>query len=250
MIRTGLIGYPVQHSYSPKLFEEFFQREGIQNALYQVFPLKDLNKLRDLITKYPDLIGLNVTIPHKTNVLSYLDEISEEALAVQAVNTISINKHKEKLYLKGFNTDISGFEHMLNKYLNKPPEGALVLGTGGASNAVTFVLKNHNIPFKIISRHRSKGNLTYDDISRDHIAHYPLIINCTPAGMHPRTKETPPFPFMLLNTENTIFDLIYNPAETKLMQMAKIRGAMAYNGLTMLKNQGLASWKIWKNNLI
>lgn len=250
MIRAGLIGYPVQHSQSPQLFENFFQREGIQHAVYQTFPVKDLSKLRDLIRNYPDLIGLNVTIPHKTDILSYLDEVSDEALSVGAVNTVSINRQKNTLRLKGYNTDIKGFEGMLSKYLNKPPEGALILGSGGASKSVAFVLKNHNIPFKIISRRPGKGDLLYDKITQNHLSLYPLIINCTPAGMEPYTNEIPPIPVELFTANNTVFDLVYNPRETKLMQEAQMRGAKVYNGLTMLEMQGKASWEIWKKNLM
>mgnify|MGYP000358995960 CR=1 FL=1 len=250
MIRTGLIGYPVQHSHSPQLFEKIFQREGFQHAVYQTFPVKDLSKLHDLILDYPDLIGLNVTIPHKTDILSCLDEVSDEALSVGAVNTVSINRQKNTVYLKGYNTDIKGFEGMLSKYLKKTPQGALVLGSGGASKAVAFVLKNHNIPFQIISRNPAKGDLSYGKITQNHISLYPLIINCTPAGMAPNTNKIPPIPVELLNADNTIFDLVYNPRETKLMQEAQMRGAKVYNGLTMLEMQGLASWKIWKNNLM
>lgn len=246
MIKTGLIGYPLEHSQSPQLFEEIFQKQEIRDASYQLFPLENLVYLHDLIANHPDLIGLNVTIPHKVDILSYLDEIDNEALSVNAVNTIKIDIHGKKPCLKGYNTDINGFESMLETYAKTPVKGALVLGSGGASKAVTFVLKKHNIPFKVVSRNPSKGTLVYDEISNELLNYYPLIINCTPAGMYPQTGEAPPIPFELLNEQHFLFDLIYNPAETKLMREAKMRGAEVYNGLTMLKNQALASWKIWQ----
>lgn len=216
---------------------------------YELFPLEHIEDLPQLLAQNPDLRGLNVTIPHKETVIPYLDELDETARIIGAVNCIKILGNGR---LKGFNTDAIGFEHSLK---NTPGfttySHAYILGTGGASKAIAFVLQKLNIPFKFVSRlPKHKSEITYDSLPTYHsslITHNSsLIINCTPLGTFPNIAEMPPIPLEILKPGNLVFDLVYNPAETLLLHEAKKRGCFVQNGLEMLHLQAEAAWEIWQ----
>jgi shikimate dehydrogenase len=255
----GLIGWPLGHSFSQKFFTEKFAREGVADARYDLFPLENIADLPDLLSKNPDLRGLNVTIPHKETVIPFLDELDETARAVGAVNCLKIENQK----LRGFNTDVYGFGSSLINFfqdndradflqensLHRPwPEEALILGTGGAAKAVAFVLKMLGIAFQFVSRHPAAENqISYKTLHLLPSALCPLIINTTPLGMLPQENTCPDLPFERLSTEHFVCDLVYNPAETLLLRRARERGCAVKNGLEMLHLQAEASWAIWRN---
>lgn len=241
----GLIGYPLGHSFSQKYFSEKFAREGIADTRYELFPLENIADLPNLLLKNPDLRGLNVTIPHKEAVMPFLDELDETARAVGAVNCIKNENQK----LTGFNTDVIGFEKTLEighwMLENKP---VLILGTGGASKAVAYVLKKRGISYQFVSRSPKKENqISYDDLPLV-IHQSSFIINTTPLGMAPRTDACPDLPFERLTAEHFVYDLIYNPAETLLLQRARAQGCNVKNGLEMLHLQAEAAWEIWQKD--
>jgi shikimate dehydrogenase len=243
----GLIGYPLGHSFSKRYFSEKFDREGRTNHRYELFPLEHLEALPALLHQYPHLQGLNVTIPYKEQVLAYCDWIHPEALAIGAVNTLKIQDGR----LEGYNSDVFGFKHSLLDWLpsdNRPAE-ALVLGTGGAAKAVGFVLSQLGISFQMVSRNPERAPLTYEQLTRDVIQNHHLIINTTPLGMAPDTTKAPDLPYQLITANHYIYDLIYNPAETRLMHLGKARGAEVKNGLEMLYLQAERSWSIWNDQV-
>lgn len=240
----GLIGYPLSHSFSKKYFTEKFSKENIPGCHYELFPLEDIGHFPELVRTHPDLAGLNVTIPYKQLVIPYLDELDQAAAAVGAVNTISVINGK----LKGYNTDVYGFElslrHLLSSGKNRPDK-ALVLGSGGAAQAVTFVLRKLNIDYKTVSRSSDKGNFTYNDLNDKIIGEHLLIINTTPLGMSPNINNLPLIPYPSLGPEHFLFDLVYNPAVTAFLEKGKIAGAATSNGLEMLYLQAEKAWDIW-----
>ncbi len=243
----GLIGYPLGHSFSQKYFTEKFAREGIAGARFELFPLPDIAGLPALLAAHPDLRGLSVTIPHKETVIAYLDDLDETARAVGAVNCIRIENGR----LTGFNTDVTGFEQSLF-----PPSGerqtaggttALILGTGGASKAVAYVLKKRGIPFRFVSRNPvGENRISYDDFHHLAPDRYFLIVNTTPLGTFPDVDNCPDVPFGQLSSKHLVYDLVYNPPETLLLQRARTRGCSVKNGLEMLQLQAEAAWKIWQ----
>jgi shikimate dehydrogenase len=244
MRRYGLIGYPLSHSFSEKYFSEKFRRENITDAAYQLYPIEQVSEITGLIENIPNLCGLNVTIPHKEKVMRFLDEIDEEALAVGAVNCVHIKDGKAK----GYNTDVYGFRMSIKPFLENKFERALVLGTGGASKAVTHVLRSWNIPYYLVSRTKSTGHVfSWDEVNEDVIRHFKLIINATPLGMFPKIIDAPPLPFEAIGKEHFLYDLVYNPEETRFMAEGKSRGAVVMNGMKMLEWQAIRSWEIWNS---
>ncbi|TNE62596.1 MAG: shikimate dehydrogenase [Bacteroidetes bacterium] len=250
MQRYGLIGYPLGHSFSQRYFTEKFAREGISDARYELFPLPDIKALPALIAAHPDLRGLNVTIPHKVTVLNYLDARDDTARDAGAVNVIRIRDGR----LEGFNSDVLGLEISLQqlddgKWL-LPATGsgpvALILGTGGAARAVACVLRRAGLTYRIISRQAGAGRLTYDDLHQLDFTEIRLIFNATPLGMYPDTENCPNLPFDKLHAAQLVYDLVYNPTETLLLQRARARGAAVKNGLEMLRLQAEAAWAIWQ----
>ena len=237
----GLIGYPLTHSFSPAWFTEKFAKEGI-DAIYKAYPLERIQIIEDLLANYP-LRGLNVTIPYKHRVMQYLDEIDETAKAVGAVNCIDI-RHGIK---KGYNTDVIGFEKSLTPLLLPHHTKALVLGTGGAAQAVNYVLDKLGISRTSVSRGEREGVITYEDLTEETIAEHTLIINTTPVGMSPETDAAPPIPYAAITEKHLLYDLIYNPAETKFLHLGKQQGATTKNGHEMLVLQAEASWDIWSH---
>lgn len=253
MNRYGLIGHPLGHSFSKAYFTEKFEKEGL-DCEYQNFDLEEISLIQPLVADHPDLKGFNVTIPYKEAIIPYLNEIDETAKEIGAVNTVKVLPNGQ---LKGFNTDINGIEVTLLgaislrgalKGTSVTPEGGyvvLILGTGGASKAVQYVLKKHHLPYHLVSRDPNKGHFTYETLTPAIIKKHLLIINATPVGMAPNIDETPAIPYEALTSQHILFDLIYNPEETQFLRNGKAKGAQTINGLTMLHAQAEASWKTW-----
>lgn len=240
-IRTyGLIGYPLGHSFSPKYFEEKFSVEGREDAQYLSFPLEKIEDFPKLLASY-NLSGLNVTIPYKRQIIPYLDQLSPIAKETQAVNCIVFSKSK----LIGHNTDVIGFEMSLLPLIGISKQKALILGTGGAAQAVAYVLKNLSIPYHFVSRESSNEALSYSEASK-RLMEFKLIINTTPIGMSPKLDECPFEDLSLLGKKHLCYDLIYNPEKTKFLQLAEAQGAKVKNGLEMLEIQANESWKLWQ----
>lgn len=246
----ALIGYPLTHSFSKKYFTEKFEREGISNCRYELFELPDYKNFPDLIASHPDLIGLNVTIPHKQNIIPFLDELDAASAArIGAVNTIKILADGR---LKGYNTDYYGFRLSLEQWLqslNLSIEGlkALVLGNGGAAKAVFAALEDIQISYQIVSRQKTATTITYEDLTKDVIASHHLIINTSPVGTYPKVDECPVIPYEWLNEKHLLYDLVYNPAETLFLKKGKQQNAQTHNGLPMLQLQAEKAWEIWNN---
>ena len=241
MRRYGLIGHPLKHSLSRHLFNEKFEYEGL-DCLYQHFDLKTLEELDEVMERYPDLCGFNVTIPYKEAIIPLLDEIDTVAQDVGAVNVVKITEGK----LKGYNTDVYGFEKLLNRAINgKTIDHALVLGTGGASKAVQYVLKQKGIPFSTVSRDDAKGDFTYDTLNDDILRQNHLIINTTPLGMAPQIDNFPDLHYQALTNKHILIDLIYNPKETSFMELGKTWGAKVYSGMQMFEEQAKQTWEIF-----
>lgn len=242
----GLIGFPLSHSFSANYFSRKFVKEQISEVEYRHFPLSSISLLTELIEKQPDLQGFNITIPYKIEVLPFLNEISEEAAAIGAVNCVRITRMTGKIILKGYNTDVYGFRESLIPLLKPHHTHALVLGTGGASKAVCYTLKELGIGYSLVSRNGlNERNLTYSSLTKKDIDTSLLIINTTPVGMHPDTTACPAIPYQFLSSGHLLFDLIYNPAETTFLRMGKKYGATTNNGLQMLELQAEKSWEIW-----
>jgi shikimate dehydrogenase len=242
----GLIGATVSHSFSKAYFDEKFFREGLRDFHYELFPLNNIKEIEALLKDTKGLAGLNVTIPYKEQVLKYLDEVDGFAKKIGAVNVIKIKDGK----LKGFNTDSDAFHETIVKWLPKDKTfKALILGTGGSSKAVQEALKKLGIEFKVVSRKAKKGDLTYEDLEKNPaiITDSLLVINTTPLGMSPNTETMPPIDFEQIMPEHYVYDLIYNPARTMLLQKAEMRNATIKNGLEMLHFQAEKSWIIWNN---
>ncbi|MGI8893843.1 MAG: shikimate dehydrogenase family protein [Bacteroidia bacterium] len=245
MKKLGLIGFPLSHSFSQKYFNNKFSKENIPGFQYLHFQIENIDQLKEILIQNPDLIGLNVTVPYKREVISFLDDMDPIALEVGAVNTIKISKKQDTFYLKGFNTDIIGFERSLLPLLQEHHKNALILGTGGAAGAVAYVLKKFNIDYKFVSRNKEKKFLHYSDLTEETIRKNKLIINTTPVGTTPRTEEYPEIPYFAITSDHLLYDLIYNPAETQFLRKGKKREAIVKNGLQMLEIQAEESWKIW-----
>jgi shikimate dehydrogenase len=245
----GLIGYPLTHSFSKDFFTRKFSSEKIKNAGYENFPLKNILDFPALIDANPDLLGLNVTIPYKEQIIPYLNQMDPVAEEIGAVNTIRFEHEGIKRILKGFNTDAYGFRCSLEDIMQpcQTITKALILGTGGASKAVAFSLKQMNIEFAFVSS-SSKSALSYEELDMDIIENCDLIINTSPLGTFPNVSECPAIPYKYLNDTHILFDLVYNPSLTLFLQKGKEQGATACNGLKMLEYQALKSWEIWNKN--
>lgn len=238
----GLIGKTLHHSFSRRYFSEKFRSDGI-TALYRNFELKDLAEEIPLLKNDSEIQGLNVTIPYKTDIIPFLDNITEECREIEACNCIKIKAGK----WTGYNTDIIGFEKSFAPHLKPYHKKALILGTGGASKAVVFVLKKLNIDFLKVSRNGYPHSpvISYDDITPDLMKEYKVVINTTPLGTVPDIDEYPKIPFESVTDQHYFFDLIYNPAKTKFLRLAESRGAFIENGERMLSIQAEESWEIW-----
>lgn len=250
----GLIGFPLTHSFSEKYFSEKFLRENISDVSYKLFPIDSIEKLPELISANPNLAGLNVTVPYKEKVIPFLDELDETAKAVGAVNTIHfVTLSDSRRATKGFNTDVHGFRQSIKPFLTSAHERALILGTGGASKAVEYVLKQIGVDCIFVSREKKsipgKTILTYDELNSYVIDSCKLIINCSPVGTFPNVNEYPKLPYESISKEHLLYDLVYNPAETEFLKKGKANGAETMNGLDMLKMQAEKAWEIWNSKI-
>lgn len=245
MKKLGLIGYPLGHSFSKKFYLEKFERENITDFHYDLYPVEDISSFPQLFERDLAFYGFNVTIPHKRNVMRFLNEFSPEAAEINAVNCVQIRWQGGKPYLKGFNTDAFGFEQSLRPLLQRQHTSALIFGNGGAAQAVLFVLNKLGIPFKTVSRNKSNGDLTYTELTENMIASHKLLINCSPVGTFPHIEDAPDIPYEGIGSEHLLYDLIYNPEETAFLQKGKKQGATIKNGLEMLILQAEKNWEIW-----
>ena len=243
MRQFGLIGYPLGHSFSASFFSAKFKEEGIE-ASYRNFPLESTAGFPGLLEKEPDLTGLNVTVPHKQHIIPYLDKLSPTADAIRAVNTISIKRDGNSLILEGDNTDVSGFRKSLQEHLKPHHRKALVLGTGGSSKAIRYVLGQLDIDVIQVSRSAGEGRIPYENVDEAMLESTSLIINTTPLGMYPQVHTLPPIPYEALGPSHLLFDLVYNPERTAFLKRGENYGAECVNGYDMLIYQALASWEI------
>ena len=245
----GLIGFPLLNSSSPAYFEKKFLKEGLRGYRYDLFPMESIQGLPGLIRANPEIRGLNVTIPHKVAVIELLQELDPVAEAVAAVNTIDVFHSQEKTILKGYNTDVTGFEQSLIPLLKPFHKRALVLGTGGASRAVSFVLERLGIPVTFVSRKPANADqLCYEDVNSEIIGRHQLIVQTSPLGKHPDAGTYPSLPYQYLRTDHLLYDLNYNPGTTRFLQFGAQYGATVKNGLEMLHLQADASWNIWRKS--
>jgi shikimate dehydrogenase len=260
MKKFGLIGFPLSHSFSKVFFTEKFKREGLTDHSYELFPLPDISGLEDLIRENPGICGLNVTIPHKIGVMYYLDQIDEAAKKIDAVNCIKVMNGRpvkdffageisaSPAVLHGYNTDAYGFEASLRPLLKKHHQQALILGNGGASRAVIYVLEKLGIAHLTVTRRRAlAGQINYGQLSPEIMKGYSVIINTTPLGMSPHTHTFPEIPYGQLTDSHLLYDLVYNPEETQFLKKGREQGATVKNGLEMLYLQAEKSWEIWNS---
>lgn len=244
----GLIGFPLSHSFSAAYFAEKFRQQGITDARYDLYPISDINQLKNLINDNHELIGLNVTIPYKQQVLPFLSESDEAVRETGATNTIKIVREGPEPVVIGYNTDVYGFAGSLKPLITSPPgnKKALVLGTGGASRAVEWVLKRLGFVVIQVSRKPSRqGQISYEQISAALMEETKIIVNTSPLGMYPVVDDFPRIPYRYVTPEHILYDLIYNPEETVFLKKGKERGAVIKNGLQMLQLQADKSWEIW-----
>ena len=277
MTTYGLIGYPLGHSFSRKFFTEKFEKEEI-DAQYLNFEIPSIEEFPEIIKNNPELRGLNVTIPYKQQVMQYLDEISEEAKAIGAVNVVRIERPSPQpspimgretmrnagnkpdgLPIKGdmseglrgsligYNSDVIGFVESIHPLLKAHHKKALILGTGGASKAIRYGLeKKLGMKTLFVSRSAREGMITYEEVTAEVLKEYEVIVNCSPVGMYPHVDECPALPYEAMNENNLLYDLVYNPLETLFMKKGAEQGATVKNGLEMLHLQAIASWKFWE----
>lgn len=246
MNKYGLLGYPLKHSFSQRYFTRKFLEEHI-DAAYLNFEIQDIAEISQIIIENPELIGLNVTLPHKETVINYLTEMDGEAENIGAVNVVKIYRHAEgTIRMKGYNTDITGFTKPLESLVNKGiHKKALILGTGGASKAVFHGLKKMGIDPLFVSRTPKEGAISYQDLDKDLMGEYTVIVNASPVGTFPDVAEAPDIPYEYISSRHLLYDLVYNPAETKFLRLGKERGAIIKNGAEMLEIQAIEAWKIW-----
>ena len=245
MDKYGLIGYPLQHSFSISYFNEKFQNEYI-NAKYINFEIPTIDALPEILASNPELKGLNVTIPYKEKVISFLDTVSPEARAIGAVNVIRVEHKGNDIVLKGYNSDLIGFTQSIQPMLRPYHKKALILGTGGASKAINYGLKSLGLDTVLVSRFERPGTIQYEKITPEVIEEYNVIVNCTPCGMYPHFEECPNLPYEAMSNKTLLYDLIYNPYQTLFMKKGLRMGATVKNGLEMLLLQAFASWEFWQ----
>lgn len=242
MRRFGLIGRPLGHSASAAYFTAKFRQEGFSDCAYALYELPAIDALPGLLAATPELEGFNVTIPYKRSVMDYVDELSFDARMIGAVNCV----HRTAQGLEGHNTDIVGLRESLAELLeNAQPEHALVLGTGGASQAVQYALAERGIAYDLVSRDPARGNYTYDNLPCEVVADSHLIINASPVGTYPAVAEAPRIPYAYVTPAHFLFDLVYNPPLTQFLDYGRQRGARILNGEHMFRAQAEASWRIW-----
>lgn len=241
----GIIGYPLSHSFSKKYFTEKFDKEKIKNYSFQNFELTAITQLPNILIKHPNLIGFAITIPYKQTIIPYLHCVAKNVQAMQACNCVKIVQGK----LYGFNTDVVGFQKSLQPLLQKHHTKALILGTGGASQAVAYVLKQLNIQFLFVTRNKllQENQIPYNSLNESIIQEHLLIINASPVGTFPNVTEAPEIPYQFLTSNHYCFDLVYNPPLTMFLSLAQQQKAIIKNGFDMLAIQAEENWKIWND---
>ena len=239
----GLLGKTLKHSFSKSYFAKKFSDLGINDCVYENFELANINELSGLLKANPDIVGLNITIPYKEDVIPFLHFQNEIVSEIKACNCINIVEGK----LYGYNTDVIGFKQSLEKCLEPHHQKALILGTGGAAKAVRYALKDLGISFLNVSRNKSEDTITYEQVNKNILGDYLVIINTSPLGMYPNVTEAPPIPYSELTPNHLLFDLIYNPEKTVFLQKGQERGAKICNGSEMLILQAEESWRIWNS---
>ncbi|RUA11760.1 MAG: shikimate dehydrogenase [Flavobacteriia bacterium] len=238
--RYGLLGKNISYSFSKGYFTQKFKNLGMDDHSYENFDLQDISELETVLSQ-DNIKGFNVTIPYKEEVLAYLDQLDAKAEKIGAVNTIKITENG----LKGFNTDAYGFEKSLDPLLRPHHKKALILGTGGASKAIRFVLEEMGISTTYVSRSKKAGQYTYDELDKAIMEENTLIVNCTPLGTHPDIEKKPDIPYQHIGKEHLLYDLIYNPDKTTFLALGEAQGATIQNGLGMLQWQAEKAWEIW-----
>jgi shikimate dehydrogenase len=239
--RFGLLGKNISYSFSRGYFTTKFSELELPNYSYDNFDLKDISEFKEVLKNTANLIGLNVTIPYKEAIISYLTELEPSALEIGAVNTIKISPSG----LKGYNTDAYGFKTSIEPYLKKHHTKALILGTGGASKAIAYVLKQLEIEFTFVSRTGKNNGYTYETLDQNIMESSSLIINCSPQGTFPNITEKPELPYEYITEKHLLFDLIYNPEKTAFLAHGETKGATVLNGFHMLELQAEKAWEIW-----
>lgn len=243
--KFGIIGKNISYSFSRKYFLEKFKKMGLNNYQYFNFDISEIEEFPFILyQRKDDFKGLNVTIPYKEAIIKYLDEVESEAQKIGAVNTIKVTDDDK---LIGYNTDVYGFQKSIEPLLKVHHRKALILGTGGASKAIAYVLNKLKISYKFVSRSKIENRLTYEMLDADIMDEYSIIVNCTPIGTHPNIEDAPAIPYQYLSDKHLLYDLIYNPAETKFLHEGKNQGASIKNGLEMLELQAEKSWEIWNS---
>tara|TARA_S200000501_G_scaffold135675_1_gene128348 strand:- start:2370 stop:3122 length:753 start_codon:yes stop_codon:yes gene_type:complete len=237
----GLVGRNIDYSFSKGYFNEKFRQEQLTNCSYENFDLNSIELLSSVLS-HENISGLNVTTPYKREVIRFLDQLSEPSKKMQAVNTIRFEKNGKTT---GHNTDVYGFEKSLKKLKSRLPKKALILGSGGASSAVAFVLDKLKINYQYVSRNPKNDQISYQDVNTNLLESHKLIINASPIGTFPKVNLSPKLPYQEINETHILFDLIYNPLETLFLKEGKRRGAIVSNGLKMLEYQAEKSWEIW-----
>ncbi|WP_185849123.1 shikimate dehydrogenase family protein [Blattabacterium cuenoti] len=244
----GLIGRDIKYSFSKRFFIEKFKNESIINVNYEIFDIPRIENVL-FVFQNPYLKGCNVTIPYKTSIIPFLTKIMPKAKSIGSVNVVKIHNKCRT----GFNTDVLGFEYSfkkdLNQFENKRNLKALILGTGGVSKTISFVLEKLQISYQYVSRKRKKSFLVYEDINQNLLKEYKIIINCTPVGTYPNINSCPSLPYQYISSEHYFYDLVYNPNKTLFLKKAEKKGALIKNGLEMLYIQAEESWNIWKNQI-
>jgi len=243
--KFGLIGKNISYSFSKKYFTEKFKKLGIKTYSYRNYDLPEIEEFPFILyQREEDFQGFNVTIPYKQSIIKYLDEIEVDAQSIGAVNTIKVTSDNK---LIGYNTDVYGFQKSIKPLLKTHHKKALILGTGGASKAVAFTFEKLDIAYKFVSRTEINDYLSYAKLTQQIMNEYTIIINCTPLGTHPNIESSPNIPYQFLSNKHLLFDLIYNPSESKFLREGKKQGAIIKNGLQMLELQAEKSWEIWNS---
>jgi shikimate dehydrogenase len=239
----GIIGFPLSHSFSQLYFTQKFEQEGINDAVFKNYAIKDIDELENVLASEPTLRGLAVTIPYKKAVLPFLNTATEAVQQMGACNCIRIKDFN----LTGYNTDVIGFEESFKTHLQSQHTKALVLGSGGAAAAVEYVLNKQDIEYLVVSRRAlpEKNIIDYNAVDADLLQQYTIIINCTPLGTYPTVDEAPKLPYQLLTPQHYLFDLVYNPPLTKFLAHGQAQGATIKNGYDMLTIQAEHNWRIW-----
>lgn len=243
----GLIGKSLKHSYSATLFNQRFQDLGFSNFNYALFELQHIDEIKVLLQKETDLKGFNVTIPYKQEIIPFLDELGETALKTGVVNTVSIEKINNKTFLKGYNTDYTGFKKSIKPLLRPVHDRALILGKGATSKTVAHVLQDIGIDVLFVSRSKKDDEtILWKEVNNYVIEHHKLIINTSPLGMFPDADLFPNIPYEFITADHLVYDVVYNPEKTQFLNMAEMQGAQIQNGFSMLQLQAEEAWKIWK----